>query len=202
MTANALQGDRELCVAAGMDDYVSKPIRIEELVGALGRCRWRPEVGAPAADAGAGNAPPRPHPLPTGSPMGSGEGPPHSAGPESAAAPAVIDRLTFDRLTATMGRAFVVELIDTFGEDARELIGTLRQALAETDVDTFRRAAHSLKSTSETVGATGLAGLARELESMARTGHLDGTDGRLEQLVGSHEIVTHALEELRRDLST
>ena len=37
MTANVMQGDRELTVAAGMDDYVAKPIRIEELIGALSR---------------------------------------------------------------------------------------------------------------------------------------------------------------------
>jgi CheY-like chemotaxis protein len=38
MTANAMQGDREMCLQAGMDDYVNKPIRVEELVAALARC--------------------------------------------------------------------------------------------------------------------------------------------------------------------
>src|SRR5262249_37193091 len=46
LTANAMQGDRELCEAAGMDDYLAKLIRIEELVAALERCRWRSEAGA------------------------------------------------------------------------------------------------------------------------------------------------------------
>ena len=51
MTANAMQGDRELCPAAGMDDYVAKPIRVEELVAALERCRAARSRGR-ARDAG------------------------------------------------------------------------------------------------------------------------------------------------------
>jgi HPt (histidine-containing phosphotransfer) domain-containing protein len=100
-----------------------------------------------------------------------------------------------------MGDAFVVELIDTFGEDARELIGSLRGALAGRDLDAFRRAAHSLKSTSETLGATKLAALARELEALARAGTLDGAGERIERLVAEHEIVARRLGEFRHGLT-
>ena len=43
MTANAMQGDREMCLAAGMDDYVSKPIRVDQLIEALMRVPARQE---------------------------------------------------------------------------------------------------------------------------------------------------------------
>jgi PAS domain S-box-containing protein len=165
MTANAMQGDRELCEAAGMDDYVAKPIRVEELVAALERCGARPGAGA-----------------------------------RSAPAAAVIDRATVDQLAATMGGAFAAELIGTFVEDGREQVAALRRTLAGGDLDAFRRAAHSLKSTSGSLGASGLAGLARELETLARAGSLAGVGDRVERLAGAYETVVRALEELRRAL--
>ena len=175
MTANAMQGDRELCAAAGMDDYVAKPIRVEELIAALDRCGARREADAPA---------------------------PPAAGPVAGGAPAAaIDRATFDRLTTSMGREFVAELIDTFGEDARELVATLRRPRPASDLDAFRRAAHSLKSTSESLGATRLAALARDLEATARAGSLDGVEDRVGQLVKQYELVIQALGDLRRELS-
>jgi HPt (histidine-containing phosphotransfer) domain-containing protein len=68
------------------------------------------------------------------------------------------------------------------------------------DRDAFRRAAHSLKSNGETLGATALAAQARELEAMARAGSLDGAHDRIEPLARGYETAAQALGELRRGL--
>ena len=75
-----------------------------------------------------------------------------------------IDRTVFKELQAAAGAEFVVELVDTFFEEAPTLLADLRSALAQGDADRFRRAAHSLKSNSLTFGASALAELARALE--------------------------------------
>ena len=77
---------------------------------------------------------------------------------------ALIDPHTFDELQANAGADFVIELVDTFAEEAPGLLAELRSALAAGAAERFRRAAHSLKSNSSTFGATGLADLARTLE--------------------------------------
>jgi HPt (histidine-containing phosphotransfer) domain-containing protein len=67
-------------------------------------------------------------------------------------------------LQRTVGEEFAAELVDTFLEEASGMLAELRSARAENHADRFRRAAHSLKSNSETLGASKLAALARELE--------------------------------------
>jgi CheY-like chemotaxis protein/HPt (histidine-containing phosphotransfer) domain-containing protein len=204
MTANAMQGDRELCAAAGMDDYVAKPVRVEELVAALQRSPRRAETGARGVT-GSGTV----EPAAPGGPrlstisrrLGSAsEGRRTPPAATDGAEPGAVDRTAIDRLVTTMGASFVVELIHTFVDDGRELIATLHRTLSASDIDAFRRAAHSLKSTGETVGATGLAAIARELEASARAGSLAGVEARVRQVDQAFEFATQTLEELRRGL--
>ena len=75
-----------------------------------------------------------------------------------------IDFATFRELQDSAGPEFVAELVDTFLEEAPLMLAELRSAKAASDADTFRRAAHSLKSNSQTFGAMALGALARELE--------------------------------------
>ncbi len=75
-----------------------------------------------------------------------------------------IDKPTFAALQETAGAEFVIELVDTFLAEAPIMIRDLRDALATGDADRFRRAAHSLKSNSNTFGALKLGAMSRELE--------------------------------------
>jgi HPt (histidine-containing phosphotransfer) domain-containing protein len=78
--------------------------------------------------------------------------------------PDAIDIAVFRELQDTAGAEFVVELADTFFEEAPAMLAELRSARAGADAVRFRRAAHSLKSNSMTFGATTLGRLARALE--------------------------------------
>jgi CheY-like chemotaxis protein/HPt (histidine-containing phosphotransfer) domain-containing protein len=175
MTANALQGDRELCLAAGMDDYMSKPIRVEELMAAL-------ERSAPRALDPMRAVVPAPSPHGASTPM--------------------LDRATLEQLRVTMGDGFLDELLPTFMEDSQDLVRTMRRALGERDVDVFRRAAHSLKSNAASFGAVTLSTMARDLEALAKSGNLDGAAPRLERLTSECEQVVRALKEIERERRT
>ncbi|MDI4635113.1 Hpt domain-containing protein [Pelomonas sp. V22] len=75
-----------------------------------------------------------------------------------------IDLEVFGDLQANTGADFVVELVDTFLDEAPQLLAQLRSAHAAGEADNFRRAAHSLKSNGNTFGALGFAAQARSLE--------------------------------------
>ena len=76
----------------------------------------------------------------------------------------VIDKAVYAELEDTAGAEFVAELVDTFLEEAPGMLAELRSARSENHAERFRRAAHSLKSNSNTFGALWLAALAREME--------------------------------------
>jgi HPt (histidine-containing phosphotransfer) domain-containing protein len=80
------------------------------------------------------------------------------------------------------------------------LVGTLRQALEQGDAAELRRAAHTIKSSSNDFGATTLAELCQELETMGKAGTLDGAAELVAQVEHEYEQVRAALEAVRADL--
>ena len=108
-----------------------------------------------------------------------------------------IDRATFDELKETAGAEFVVELMDTFFAEAPGMLGDLRAALASGNADNFRRAAHSLKSNSNTFGAPTLAAMAKELELTGLAPALAANGATLDALEQEYARVAAALTELK-----
>jgi len=109
----------------------------------------------------------------------------------------VIDIQTFSELQANAGEDFVVELVNTFAEEAPGMLAALRKAFATGDADAFRRAAHSLKSNSNTFGASQPAELARSLE----LGGLPQSAAPIEALAGELTCSLAALQVLARGAS-
>ena len=107
-----------------------------------------------------------------------------------------IDLNTFNALKESTGADFINELIDTFLEDAPTLIAQLRSALTSQDTDSFRRAAHSMKSNAATFGAMELSARAKELEGFGREKNLE-VGNRLEVLEAEFHQAAKQLETLK-----
>ena len=105
----------------------------------------------------------------------------------------VINQATFTELKQVSGDDVINELIDTFLEDAPKMIEEIRSALASGNVETFRRAAHSMKSNAATFGAVELSALAKELEMLGKENKLHETGDRLRALEESFASVREAL---------
>jgi HPt (histidine-containing phosphotransfer) domain-containing protein len=107
-----------------------------------------------------------------------------------------IDMNTFNALKNSTGADFIGELIGAFLEDAPDSINQMQTALANSDVDSFRRAAHSLKSNAATFGAMELSTLAKELEVMGRENNLN-IGNRLQIVEESFRQVESQLKALK-----
>jgi len=113
-------------------------------------------------------------------------------------ADATIDSAVFEELKETAGADFVRELVETFLNEAPGMLAELRRALAAGDADRFRRVAHSLKSNSNTFGASALAALAKKLELGGFAVAREGSSEPLSALSAEYDRVAKALTELRR----
>ena len=106
----------------------------------------------------------------------------------------VIDRNIFDGLKQMVGADFINELVVTFLEDGPHMLEELRASLAANDSETFKRAAHSMKTNAATFGANELAELSKALEMFGRSNNMREVGNLLEVLDEAYE---HAAAELK-----
>jgi signal transduction histidine kinase/DNA-binding response OmpR family regulator/HPt (histidine-containing phosphotransfer) domain-containing protein len=173
ITANALQGDREACLAAGMDDYLSKPFSQQQLHAVLGR--WVVLRALGQRDAPAQCNVPTPAPPPP---------------------PAAINKRALDAIRALnseRGNALVHKVVSAWVDDTPLCLVALRQAIAELDALGVRKVAHSLKSSSANVGADSFARLCRQLEQLGRDDTTEGASGILNDMEQEFQSVRHSL---------
>ena len=106
-----------------------------------------------------------------------------------------LDKAALAELLETVGddRGFLVELIATYLGDSPGLVAGMRSGLASGDAAEVRRAAHTLKSTSATFGASRLASVSREIEAAAAVDEIAGLGSQVEAAAAEYEAVAEAL---------
>lgn len=164
-TAGAMQADIERCVAAGMNDYVAKPIVPEELARALSRIDGieAPRTGEMEAADGV------------------------SVQDRLAASPAIIDEGVLGELEAQMGREIVESLVEDFSSNASELLAEIARSRAANDHVSWTRAAHSLKSSAANMGLAQTYKAARQIEEAGEAGDFvtaAAVSNKLQALIG------------------
>jgi CheY-like chemotaxis protein len=190
MTAYAMAGDRQKCLEAGMDDYISKPIQEQELIRALKLCE---------SAIGELRKPPTQE--------GGGAGEPGSRGKsllsltatwyDNVEAPPVIDRRVLNSLRQMAGSktpALLRQIIAHYREDAPQRLQDIRDAIAAGDAQSLRQSAHTLRSSSANLGAMNLSHLCKKLEMMGRVGTTTDAPEWIAQIEAEYAKVKVALE--------
>ncbi len=178
ITANALEGDRQRCLEAGMDDYLSKPFTRGDLHGRM--ARWL------GGTTGLGSPP---------AAMGTKAAEAARAAEDAAAQPPVdikvLDEMRYMTGTDDPGLARRVTVL--YLAESVKLIDTIDRAFEERDLGMLGRAAHTLKSSSGMVGAVVLEQLSRDIEERARKAELDQAKPYADRLRGEFARVRDAL---------
>ncbi len=171
LTANALVGDAEACLASGMDDHLAKPYTRKQLAQAI--ARWLPadqveRIGAPSTEVAATSPPPATEP--------------------------VLDSAALDNIRSLDDDGAVLgEVIQMYLDEAPGHLGALREALVAGDAEGLGRVAHALKSASFNVGAMGLGEICRRVERQGRAGDLNGAAELVESIERLYRQVEPAL---------
>ena len=190
MTAHAMRGYREKCLEAGMDDYVPKPVRREELELALKRCPYynntlattNPESGKPTS---LNNTV-----IPTveSANLTVADNPISLAELQQQIQAALRELVGEEELELT------TELIQTYLDSGTVLTAELRTALAQQNSSQLVKAAHSLKSSSASLDATELAELCRQLEQQGSSQPLPQLASLVEKIGAEYDRVNQALK--------
>jgi CheY-like chemotaxis protein len=144
MTANALKGEQEKCLAAGMDDYVTKPVNQDQLFKVM--ARWAPIAGL--------NLPPKSAPQKE----------------DALAGKEVLDKTVLAKLKELQQAAhsepdLIATLVNLFNRDTPAKLQALREAAEEGNLTNLERTAHSLKGSCGNLGARRMAALSAQLET-------------------------------------
>jgi signal transduction histidine kinase/HPt (histidine-containing phosphotransfer) domain-containing protein/ActR/RegA family two-component response regulator len=183
LTANAMEGDRERCLQAGMDDYLAKPYSGPELRNLL--LRWLPTVEAPPP-ARQQAIPPRPGVL--------------AIEPRTNQHPALDVKViaAVRELAPHNSGELICNLIAAYRRTAPKDLESLERGLAEDNVGQVAGAAHKLKSSNQNIGASTLGEIFDHIEVLARQGDFAGIRLRMEPLQKEWRRVDIALSELEQ----